>query len=59
MDNFWISHRREFAKMDKDIQRKQLKYHNKRVMVSKEFTFDAHTIYTVMKGNVKLTRSHI
>ena len=27
--------------MDKDIQRKQLKYHNKRVMVSKEFTFDA------------------
>ena len=41
MDNFWISHRREFAKMDKDIQRKQLKYHNKRVMVSKEFTFDA------------------
>nr|WP_247739067.1 6-carboxytetrahydropterin synthase QueD [Bacillus sp. 165] len=24
-----------------DIDRKQLKYHNKRVMVSKEFTFDA------------------
>ncbi|MBD8068676.1 6-carboxytetrahydropterin synthase QueD [Bacillus sp. PS06] len=27
--------------IDKDIMREQLKYHNKRIMVSKEFTFDA------------------
>lgn len=28
-------------KIDQDIQRNQLKYHTKRVLVSKEFTFDA------------------
>jgi 6-pyruvoyltetrahydropterin/6-carboxytetrahydropterin synthase len=28
-------------KVDKDIRRDQLKYHTKRVLVSKEFTFDA------------------
>jgi 6-pyruvoyltetrahydropterin/6-carboxytetrahydropterin synthase len=31
----------ELQKLDKDIHRNQLKYHNKRVLVSKEFTFDA------------------
>ncbi|MDR6123493.1 6-pyruvoyltetrahydropterin/6-carboxytetrahydropterin synthase [Bacillus sp. SLBN-46] len=31
----------ELQKIDKDIYRDQLKYHNKRVLVSKEFTFDA------------------
>lgn len=31
----------ELQKIDKDIHRDQLKYHNKRVLVSKEFTFDA------------------
>lgn len=42
MDNFFGFRIVEnLQKMDKDIQRKQLKYHNKRVMVSKEFTFDA------------------
>lgn len=31
----------DLQKIDKDIHRDQLKYHNKRVLVSKEFTFDA------------------
>jgi 6-pyruvoyltetrahydropterin/6-carboxytetrahydropterin synthase len=31
----------ELQKIDKDIHRDQLKYHKKRVLVSKEFTFDA------------------
>lgn len=31
----------QLQKMDKDILRDQLKYHSKRVLVSKEFTFDA------------------
>ncbi|MEH7251799.1 6-carboxytetrahydropterin synthase QueD [Neobacillus niacini] len=31
----------QLQKIDKDIHRDQLKYHNKRVLVSKEFTFDA------------------
>lgn len=54
MDNFFGFRIVEnLQKMDKDIQRKQLKYHNKRVMVSKEFTFDAAHHYTVMKENVK------
>ncbi|RYG73097.1 6-carboxytetrahydropterin synthase QueD [Lentibacillus lipolyticus] len=31
----------KLQKIDEDIGRNQLKYHSKRVMVSKEFTFDA------------------
>jgi 6-pyruvoyltetrahydropterin/6-carboxytetrahydropterin synthase len=31
----------KLQKIDEDIRRDQLKYHNKRVLVSKEFTFDA------------------
>jgi 6-pyruvoyltetrahydropterin/6-carboxytetrahydropterin synthase len=31
----------KLQKLDQDIRRDQLKYHNKRVLVSKEFTFDA------------------
>lgn len=44
--------------MDKDIQRKQLKYHNKRVMVSKEFTFDAAHHLHCYEGNVKNLHGH-
>ncbi|MGJ7921072.1 6-carboxytetrahydropterin synthase QueD [Neobacillus sp. LXY-4] len=31
----------KLQKIDEDIRRDQLKYHSKRVMISKEFTFDA------------------
>ena len=39
MSDFKIVER--LQKMDVDIQRNQLKYHAKRVLISKEFTFDA------------------
>ncbi|MEC3420835.1 6-carboxytetrahydropterin synthase QueD [Bacillus cereus] len=45
-------------KMDKDIQRKQLKYHNKRVMVSKEFTFDAAHHLHCYEGKCKNLHGH-
>ena len=45
-------------KMDKDIQREQLKYHNKRVMVSKEFTFNtAHHLHCY-EGKCKNLHGH-
>lgn len=44
--------------MDKDIQRKQLKYHNKRVMVSKEFTFDAAHHLHCYEGKCKNLHGH-
>ncbi|HGE5779059.1 TPA: 6-carboxytetrahydropterin synthase QueD [Bacillus pseudomycoides] len=45
-------------KVDKDIQREQLKYHNKRVMVSKEFTFDAAHHLHCYEGKCKNLHGH-
>ncbi|MEY8348322.1 6-carboxytetrahydropterin synthase QueD [Bacillus cereus] len=45
-------------KMDQDIQREQLKYHNKRVMVSKEFTFDAAHHLHCYEGKCKNLHGH-
>ncbi|HDR8494019.1 TPA: 6-carboxytetrahydropterin synthase QueD [Bacillus cereus] len=45
-------------KMDKDIQLDQLKYHNKRVMVSKEFTFDAAHHLHCYEGKCKNLHGH-
>ncbi|PQZ47275.1 6-carboxytetrahydropterin synthase QueD [Bacillus sp. MYb209] len=45
-------------KMDKDIQREQLKYHTKRVMVSKEFTFDAAHHLHCYEGKCKNLHGH-
>ncbi|MBY0134022.1 6-carboxytetrahydropterin synthase QueD [Bacillus cereus] len=45
-------------KMDKDIQLEQLKYHNKRVMVSKEFTFDAAHHLHCYEGKCKNLHGH-
>lgn len=45
-------------KIDKDIQREQLKYHNKRVMVSKEFTFDAAHHLHCYEGKCKNLHGH-
>lgn len=44
--------------IDKDIQRKQLKYHNKRVIVSKEFTFDAAHHLHCYEGKCKNLHGH-
>ncbi|UCZ53953.1 6-carboxytetrahydropterin synthase QueD [Bacillus shivajii] len=45
-------------KIDKDIQRDQLKYHNKRVLVSKEFTFDAAHHLHCYEGKCKNLHGH-
>ncbi|EPF11042.1 queuosine biosynthesis protein QueD [Bacillus cereus BAG1O-3] len=59
MDNFFGFRIVEnLQKMDKDIQRKQLKYHNKRVMVSKEFTFDAAHHLHYYEGKCKNLHGH-
>ncbi|GMR65116.1 6-carboxytetrahydropterin synthase QueD [Bacillus cereus] len=59
MDNFFGFRIVEnLQKMDEDIQRKQLKYHNKRVMVSKEFTFDAAHHLHCYEGKCKNLHGH-
>ncbi|ANN31546.1 6-carboxytetrahydropterin synthase QueD [Bacillus thuringiensis serovar coreanensis] len=59
MDNFFgFRIVDNLQKMDKDIQRKQLKYHNKRVMVSKEFTFDAAHHLHCYEGKCKNLHGH-
>ncbi|MES5954024.1 6-carboxytetrahydropterin synthase QueD [Bacillus fungorum] len=59
MDNFFGFRIVEnLQQMDKDIQRKQLKYHNKRVMVSKEFTFDAAHHLHCYEGKCKNLHGH-
>ncbi|CAG9613982.1 hypothetical protein BACCIP111899_03209 [Bacillus rhizoplanae] len=45
-------------KIDQDIGREQLKYHNKRVMVSKEFTFDAAHHLHCYEGKCKNLHGH-
>ncbi|MFJ8354948.1 6-carboxytetrahydropterin synthase QueD [Bacillus paramycoides] len=59
MDNFFGFRIVEnLQKMDEDIQREQLKYHNKRVMVSKEFTFDAAHHLHCYEGKCKNLHGH-
>ncbi|HDR6267108.1 TPA: 6-carboxytetrahydropterin synthase QueD [Bacillus cereus] len=59
MDNFFgFRIVDNLQKMEKDIQRKQLKYHNKRVMVSKEFTFDAAHHLHCYEGKCKNLHGH-
>ncbi|MGP4041006.1 6-carboxytetrahydropterin synthase QueD [Gracilibacillus sp. D59] len=45
-------------KIDQDIKREQLKYHQKRVMVSKEFTFDAAHHLHCYEGKCKNLHGH-
>ena len=59
MDNFFGFRIIEnLQKIDKDIRREQLKYHNKRVMVSKEFTFDAAHHLHCYEGKCKNLHGH-
>ncbi|KGX89538.1 6-pyruvoyl tetrahydrobiopterin synthase [Pontibacillus marinus BH030004 = DSM 16465] len=48
----------DLEKIDQDIQRSELKYHNKRVMVSKEFTFDAAHHLHCYEGKCKNLHGH-
>lgn len=48
----------KLQKYEVDIKKEQLKYHNKRVLVSKEFTFDsAHHLHDY-KGKCKNLHGH-
>ncbi|TFB18545.1 6-carboxytetrahydropterin synthase QueD [Filobacillus milosensis] len=48
----------KLEKIDQDIQRHELKYHNKRVLVSKEFTFDAAHHLHCYEGKCKNLHGH-
>ncbi|MFB6467029.1 6-carboxytetrahydropterin synthase QueD [Cytobacillus sp. Hz8] len=48
----------KLQKIDEDIQRDQLKYHQKRVMISKEFTFDAAHHLHDYEGKCKNLHGH-
>ncbi|ENH96336.1 6-pyruvoyl tetrahydrobiopterin synthase [Gracilibacillus halophilus YIM-C55.5] len=48
----------QLQKIDQDIQRNELKYHQKRVMVSKEFTFDASHHLHCYEGKCKNLHGH-
>jgi 6-pyruvoyltetrahydropterin/6-carboxytetrahydropterin synthase len=45
-------------KMDRDIKREELRYHQKRVMVSKSFTFDASHHLHCYEGKCKNLHGH-
>ncbi|MFJ7825949.1 6-carboxytetrahydropterin synthase QueD [Psychrobacillus sp. NPDC096623] len=48
----------KLQKIDEDIQSSQLKYHSKRVLVSKEFTFDAAHHLHNYEGKCKNLHGH-
>lgn len=48
----------KLQKMGEDIQHEELKYHNKRVLVSKEFTFDAAHHLHSYEGKCKNLHGH-
>jgi 6-pyruvoyltetrahydropterin/6-carboxytetrahydropterin synthase len=48
----------KLQKIDKDIQKEQLKYHSKRVLVSKEFTFDSAHHLHCYEGKCKNLHGH-
>lgn len=56
MSNFRIVER--LQKINEDIQMSQLKYHSKRVLVSKEFTFDAAHHLHNYEGKCKNLHGH-
>ncbi|MCP8968529.1 6-carboxytetrahydropterin synthase QueD [Ectobacillus ponti] len=58
MDFFGFRIVENLQKIDRDIKRDQLKYHNKRVMVSKEFTFDAAHHLHCYEGKCKNLHGH-
>ncbi|WP_349408199.1 6-carboxytetrahydropterin synthase QueD [Pseudalkalibacillus sp. SCS-8] len=49
---------KKVERIDEDIQRHELKYHNKRVAVTKEFTFDAAHHLHCYEGKCKSMHGH-
>jgi 6-pyruvoyltetrahydropterin/6-carboxytetrahydropterin synthase len=48
----------QLQKIDRDIKREHLKYHSKRVLVSKEFTFDSAHHLHAYEGKCKNLHGH-
>ncbi|WP_178075286.1 6-carboxytetrahydropterin synthase, partial [Pseudomonas sp. 2822-17] len=48
----------KLQKLGTDIKKEELKYHNKRVLVSKEFTFDAAHHLHSYEGKCKNLHGH-
>lgn len=48
----------QLQKIDRDIQRDELRYHSKRVLISKEFTFDASHHLHCYEGKCKNLHGH-
>ncbi|MFD1708967.1 6-carboxytetrahydropterin synthase QueD [Siminovitchia sediminis] len=48
----------DLQKLDRDITKEELKYHHKRVLVSKEFTFDAAHHLHCYEGKCKNLHGH-
>jgi 6-pyruvoyltetrahydropterin/6-carboxytetrahydropterin synthase len=48
----------QLQKMDRDIQKEELNYHSKRVLISKEFTFDASHHLHCYEGKCKNLHGH-
>ncbi|GIN19435.1 6-carboxytetrahydropterin synthase QueD [Siminovitchia fordii] len=48
----------DLQKLDRDIKKDELKYHHKRVLVSKEFTFDAAHHLHCYEGKCKNLHGH-
>jgi 6-pyruvoyltetrahydropterin/6-carboxytetrahydropterin synthase len=49
---------KKLQRIDEDIHREQLKYHSKRVLISKEFTFDAAHHLHAYEGKCKNLHGH-
>ncbi|MFG6120786.1 MULTISPECIES: 6-carboxytetrahydropterin synthase QueD [Thalassobacillus] len=58
LSNYGFTIVEKLQKIDEDIKRHELKYHNKRVMVSKEFTFDAAHHLHCYEGKCKNLHGH-
>lgn len=58
MEGYGFTIVEKLQKLGEDIQKQELKYHNKRVLVSKEFTFDAAHHLHAYEGKCKNLHGH-
>lgn len=58
MEGYGFTIVEKLQKFEEDIQKHQLKYHDKRVLVSKEFTFDAAHHLHAYEGKCKNLHGH-
>ncbi|MFD1019858.1 6-carboxytetrahydropterin synthase QueD [Thalassobacillus hwangdonensis] len=58
LDQFGFRIVEDLQKFEKDIKRSELRYHKKRVLISKEFTFDAAHHLHAYEGKCKNLHGH-